>query len=671
MCARLLVYFDLLLRGQEDVHGFQPLLRELRLAVAYEFPNPQFHSRPADGRRLGVAVLNMKRNDSQWHVITLADAIQHTRCGWIFGGNNPTDRRGEADDNKYVAALTAARRDNDERVLRSLRVPGSYEAPTVEAAKTIRNAKAYTEMYGWRDVPPGANTDGGKAVTVGGICVAQLPSAYLVGGAKAYVRAHSGGVLGEAIGLGEDADRARIARIQPIVNTLNQDFGLTLVAAKVPKIPRRGPVNTPEETKRWLDTYYKALTTEELPGFAAQATGGIGERILGLLPDSPFERLHQWDATLASLAKVDENAHRSILKTIEDRVKPLGDDIARIDTHIRHVIAGFEKMGLSLGTAPKQAVPGEALAQFVASLPSPASLATSKIVPRSATGVPWAKASSLGAGLDVAGKEDDAFSDATQRFTDLAPMLGGLSDAELITLIIFLTRPFTLETCVAMARIGVPIITGSIERWAQTFRCLSMLVLKSDEVCQTIMTPMRATLSSEGVRRITHFTFDFLMGQRWLNPDALVELPNMFPAEFIGGMNHRLIGSLDEFHKYLKGVNYTTRADCIFVPRSVGEMTVEYPGNLFGEMWQKPDRMVRSLTLCISRLTPWPGRRDGAGHVPHSQWPRLVPRVHGRSALQPLGANGGSGAHGQWVNVPRHDPDCRGARVHEEGGRSW
>jgi len=142
-----------------------------------------------------------------------------------------------------------------------------------------------------------------------------------------------------------------------------------------------------------------------------------------------------------------------------------------------------------------------------------------------------------------------------------------------------------------MARIGVPIITGSLERWAQTFRCLSMLVLKSDEVCQTIMTPMRATLSSEGVRRITHFTFDFLMGQRWLNPDALVELPNMFPAEFVGGMNHRIIRSMDEFHKYLKGVNYTTRADCIFVPRSVGEMTVEYPGNLFGEMWQKPDRM--------------------------------------------------------------------------------
>lgn len=168
-------------------------------------------------------------------------------------------------------------------------------------------------------------------------------------------------------------------------------------------------------------------------------------------------------------------------------------------------------------------------------------------------------------------------------------------------LAVFLTRPFTLETCVAMARIGVPIITGSIERWAQTFRCLSMLVLKSDEVCQTIMTPMRATLSAEGVRRITHFTFDFMMGQRWLNPAALVELPNMFPAEFVGGMNHRLITSLKEFHGYLKGVNYTTRADCIFVPRSVGEVTVDYPGNLFGEMWQKPDRMGEATEQVMYR----------------------------------------------------------------------
>jgi hypothetical protein len=613
-------------------------------------------------------VLNMKRNDSQWQVITLADAIQHTRCGWIFGGNNTTDRRGVVDDDKYRAALATAV-NKDERVLRSLSVPGSYEAPTVEAAKTIRNAKAYTEMYGWRDVPPGANSLGVKATTVGGISVAQLPSAYLVGGAKAFVRANSIG--GGFAAPGAAAAAVRIAGLQPVIAQLNQSFGLNLAPDGVPDVVRRLVANDAEEVARWLRDYYDNLTGGAPPALESRE-GGIGARLLGLLPDSSFDRLREWDATLASLAKVDEASHRSIIKTIEERVRPQGEDIARIDAHVRHVVAGLEKLGLTPGTPVKQPLPADQVAQFVASLPSPASLAASKIIPRSVSGAPWGKASALGAGLQVGGNPIVPFPDLSGRYGDLAPFLGALNDAELITLVVFLTRPFSLETCVTMARIGVPIITGSLERWAQTFRCLSMLVLKSDEVCQTIMTPMRATLSSEGVRRITHFTFDFLMGQRWLNPDALVELPNMFPAEFVGGMNHRIIRSMDEFHKYLKGVNYTTRADCIFVPRSVGEMTVEYPGNLFGEMWQKPDRMVRPFSLFfLSPLTLGAGRRDRTGHVPHSQRTRLVPRVHERSTLQPHGANGGSGAHWQWVNEPCHDPDCRGAWVHEEGGRSW
>jgi hypothetical protein len=41
----------------------------------------------------------------------------------------------------------------------------------------------------------------------------------------------------------------------------------------------------------------------------------------------------------------------------------------------------------------------------------------------------------------------------------------------------------------------------------------------------------------------------------------------------------------------VRGIDWNTRADVFFVPRSPGERQLHYPMNWLGEIWQKPDVM--------------------------------------------------------------------------------
>lgn len=148
----------------------------------------------------------------------------------------------------------------------------------------------------------------------------------------------------------------------------------------------------------------------------------------------------------------------------------------------------------------------------------------------------------------------------------------------------------TMLTPVAIANLtrdGMPLMSGSMDRLAQHFTMASWLALNRDGTCQTIISPVRASITARGVQGITDFVFKMNMGHRFPKPFGIAEIASVFPVEFNGGMNTRIVGSLPEIRGLLRGEyvpGRRTANDLIFVPSPITEKTVEYPINFFGDL---------------------------------------------------------------------------------------
>lgn len=564
-----------------DADGCQPLLRELRLAGSTPFASPSFDNfEIPDGRRLGVSLLDMTASDSSAKIFTLSEALRETKCGLIF------DASGRAAYERLLKMPVSA---EERRILSS---PTGYETPDENVMRAAESAKTYDNVGGFRMRPPGARSAGGLAERVGQICEAQLPTRYLLAGARALLE-------------GARAKRGDFTTLDPakqsehIRGELSAMFSVNITA--MPKAKHiRDTVNDSDEMLELI-----AETSVDM-GLARPGPGGAKgavvytkplEQLFHYTPDAAAKLLEPWKPTLSALVEKQTAVAKPILNELVVRIRGADTDTAKIEAHVRHAIAQFE----SLGLRPEGALPSlkeEHVRAFVSALPATSTLAASKIVPRTDTAV-WGRANALldASGFDVSPtgvgprqKQGDAMLDPS-RPAQLAVLSPDMTSEELAVLTLIFTRPFDLDTCVRMASIGIPIVTGQLERWAMTFYTLSALVAKSDEVGDTIMTPMRVTVTSRGVRRITDFTEEFAMGQRWNNPDALVDLPSLFGAGVGGGMNTRVVTDVRGVQAIVRGVNVATRADVMFVPRSPGERTLHYPMNWLGDVWQKTDVM--------------------------------------------------------------------------------
>jgi hypothetical protein len=319
--------------------------------------------------------------------------------------------------------------------------------------------------------------------------------------------------------------------------------------------------------------------------------------IFAYATEAATKLLDQWKDTLSSFLEKQPSVAQPILADLAKRLKGADTDTAKVEAHVRHAIAQFEHLGLRVD-GPLPALKEEHVRAFASALPPTSALAASKTIPRTDTAV-WGRANAVldAAGFDVLPDPSgtrplvaNAILDESRR-AQLDALSPDMTTEELAVLALIFTRPFNLDTCVRMASIGIPVVVGQLERWALTFYTLSALVAKSDEVGDTIMTPMRVTVTSRGVRRITDFTEEFAMGQRWNNPDALVDLPSLFGAGIGAGWNTRLVRDVRGVQAVIKGQDVSTRADGFFVPRSPGERSLHYPMNWSGELWQKPDLM--------------------------------------------------------------------------------
>ena len=548
--------------SEED--GFQPLLRRLILAGAAVFPKPRFGTELLDGNAIAVTMLDMSRTDSENKKITLAEAIRASKCGLMFDGGE-----GEAAYNKMLAVPA----DPEER--RVLADPTGYEIPSDEIKQSMRTAKKYTEVKHWRSRPIGANDEGHRARLVGHICEAQLPTKYLVEGARTLVR-----TTNAALPPGVDNSQRYAALDAALFSAFpGRSYNVDAVRAV-----RRVEENTEDDVK---DTFANIITQLET---GAPAPAYLASFLATALPDPLHPLLEQWGPALSAL----RSGFPAAARALHERLAQAPTDIAKIETHFLHALKQLESLGVKPSvTALPASFTDEHAQRFISSIPTPAALQQSKIVDRTDARL-WSKALAAGAGIEqgaVPSAPADNVTISTSRAGALIPYMGSLMRGEFAVLAAIFAQPWNLDTAVRMAQVGIPVVTGHAERWAMTFHCLSALVLKSDEVCDTVLTPMRATVTSRGPRRITDFTFEFSMGQRWKNPDALRELPNLWANGVGGGFNTRFVSTHEQLAEIVNGENLGTRADVNFTPRCPGEETVQYPCNLMGWVWQKPDKM--------------------------------------------------------------------------------
>lgn len=568
-----------------ETDGLQPLGRQMRLAQAAVFPKPSFDSVVPNGRHLGVTLLDMMSGtDSRSHVILLAEAIRESKCGLIFD---------EGDGERaYDRLLDGNLRNYEPEILR--RVKG-YDTLDPKLVQTMENAHYYDKVVGWRNRPVGCDDDGRRAIRVGQICEAQLPAEYILRGVRSLLRGMRAR-YGSGTGTTAAADRQ-----QALENEVSLLFGVNVRVPASGRFEKKAGSNTDAEVR---EAFGRAAIEGEFagPGGRPPAAPVVFasplDEIFAYATEASTRILDPWRAALKTLLEKNAKVAKPLFSELASRLKAVDTDVARNEVHARHAAGQFEAIGLKPETAAS--LTDEHVRQFRAALPTPAALAATKTVPRTDVAI-WGRANATldaaggyaprggaeGAEGELAGGEFISPSRSRAHIHHMATT----TTEELVTMALIYSRPWNLDTCVRMAEIGIPIVTGQLERWALTINTLSALVAKSDEVCDTIMTPMRVTVTSRGVRRITDFTEEFAMGQRWGNPEALAELPNLWPNGVGHGWGTRIVSDMNGVRDIIRGANKGARADVLFVPRSIGEDTLAYPMNWTGAVWTKPAKV--------------------------------------------------------------------------------
>jgi hypothetical protein len=550
----------------------------------------------------------MTPTGAHWVPFHLAEAVASNGCGWIFDKNGIES----SEDYDHVLAAVAKADSNADFNMEN---PEAYERPDEQRKRVIERAKTYDDMHHWRSFPLGAvrNPAYGAAgeprfilaPTVGQMVEAQLNTAYLGKMAKAWVRQATrlpGGVTAERIN-----------------DAFGTDFTDPLF---IPPARRTGAVGSTE----W-NAYFSQVHHRLRGGAGAAAAPAPGARGPGILAARLTQHaagmLKPFGGVLTSLAGSEHG--RAILDEMDRRLESCGDDTSKVDAHVKHALEKLDSLGLRPGTASPVAA-REHAAEFIRSLPPTAALAATKVLPR--TDAVWAPA-----GVVLAASPDIAAADrlvgapalSIMSWTRVAEMekdFASHSKESLAVLVAIMAMPFTIPTIQRLAHLGMPIVSGSIERYSSRrplsplsarprygmmFRGSSMLLLKSGETVDNIQTPMTTTLSSHGPRRKTGFTWNFGQGFRWIDKSAITEMPCAMPEEFGGGMNTTLMENLDELRALLLGrSNPQTRADCLFVPCPVTERTKHYPANFLAEIVQRDDSMGDRSQQIMSAPCPSP-----------------------------------------------------------------
>lgn len=157
-------------------------------------------------------------------------------------------------------------------------------------------------------------------------------------------------------------------------------------------------------------------------------------------------------------------------------------------------------------------------------------------------------------------------------------------------LIILLKMKLTPMTIAGLARKGLALMGGHLQRWAIRQTMVSWIAWERETTCELMVSPVRTTLSIRALQEMTDFMSKLNIGLRFPNPRGVVELPALFPYEFNGGMNGRIVESVQEIRDLMKGEYVSGRkasSDLIYVAGPITETLVSYPMNSFGDVHKK------------------------------------------------------------------------------------
>ena len=193
------------------------------------------------------------------------------------------------------------------------------------------------------------------------------------------------------------------------------------------------------------------------------------------------------------------------------------------------------------------------------------------------------------------------------RMSQLAAILPQLPPDELYMTIGLMALPLCVPVLARLARLGIQIMGGRFERWAETYVSNSMLLMRrGGETCQNILSPLDAYLSSRGVVGVTDFTAQFDQGVRWTNYKGITEFPAFFPRRILGGTGTQLAATLEDVHKILNGES-NSQMDLVFLTHPITETKFEWPQNFLGDHEIIDEEAVGTNGLRDNRLRKYSG----------------------------------------------------------------
>lgn len=151
-------------------------------------------------------------------------------------------------------------------------------------------------------------------------------------------------------------------------------------------------------------------------------------------------------------------------------------------------------------------------------------------------------------------------------------------------------RDLTPKVLAELARDGLPLLGGALERWSQQYGMLSWLaVRRGPSLAQFVVAPVRTTIS--GNERLgVELTYNVTIGHQFNDPLAIKEIPAAVPHHFRGGMGEKLVPTFEAVQELIeRGWKRTNgggedRPHLVFIASPITEQWVEYPGNLLGDV---------------------------------------------------------------------------------------
>lgn len=370
-------------------------------------------------------------------------------------------------------------------------------------------------------------------------------------------------------------------------------------------------VNDKLNTLDWVAVVPKAIPDVSIPTALPPITTSIYAKKAALMEKiAPF--------------RVKQPAVYEILaNTIEKRLEDHKSDFSASSLIIDHLANKLTELNIQ----PNAQVADDALARFKRTMPSQkalseasTSLTANIAVSAVPLGAPVTKAQTVTGVDDVLTAWNAKVVELalkivanlllpTDRMLGLGRTFVGQSTLETLFAMAILTRPMSPYWLGKLARLGIQVLQGSLERYSERYIVSSMGVMRrGEETVSLMMTPLMSEMSSKGLSSMTVFGHRFHMGHMFKNWDGIREIFGVFPYATAGGTGTQLCRSMDDVrHIFTQSdVNSATRFDLVFIPRPYTETRLEYPGNLFGDEEVKGQHnYVREMTYL----------RKNSGHV--------------------------------------------------------